>query len=108
MSSSYVSGQRMKIAVTGCSGSVARAIVIYAINQGHDVLGIDVADRPPIEDPSFCFIKTDLTDYAAVVEALRTCHALYVRLKFCCSVDLMLLSEYTQPLFQVQARSKMR
>ncbi|HEU0292055.1 MAG TPA: NAD(P)-dependent oxidoreductase [Anaerolineales bacterium] len=69
----------MKIAVTGSSGRVGKAIVELALAQGHGLVCIDrVAPQKNVEDPdsASAYIQADLTDYAAFEAALRGCDAL--------------------------------
>jgi len=67
----------MKIAVTGCSGSVGGVVVQEAISRGHTVIGIDkVINKDSASlGASWLFVEADLTDYAQVVTALRGCEA---------------------------------
>lgn len=66
----------MKIAITGGSGRVGKAIVTQAFADGHEVVNIDQADSPFVDQPHYAFIQTDLTDYDAFVRAIRGCDAL--------------------------------
>jgi len=67
----------MKIAVTGGSGRVGRAIVEMALSQGNNVVSIDrVKLKGNNDQPDITFIQADLTDYAAFENALRGCDAL--------------------------------
>ena len=62
----------MKIAVTGSSGSVGKAIVKMALEHGNDVLCLDRVRR---EDDSTRFLQLELSDYDATVKAFRGCYA---------------------------------
>src|SRR5258705_8740608 len=67
----------MKIAVTGGSGRVGRAIVEMALSQGNNVVSIDLVKlEGNNEQPDVTFIQADLTDYPAFENALRGCDAL--------------------------------
>ena len=67
----------MKIAITGGSGKVGKAIVEMALEQGHSVVSIDRVEPGQNEDRSdFRYIQADLTDYKAFETALRGCDAL--------------------------------
>ena len=60
----------MKIAVTGGSGKVGRAVVRDLLEHGHDVLNID---RTPPDAPRSApapFLPADLTDYGEALEAV--------------------------------------
>jgi nucleoside-diphosphate-sugar epimerase len=54
-------------AVTGGSGKLGRAVVATLIEEGWTVVNFD---RVPSPDGRARFIRTDLTDYGQVVEAL--------------------------------------
>jgi nucleoside-diphosphate-sugar epimerase len=55
------------VAVTGGSGKLGRAVVAALIEEGWAVVNFD---RVPSPDSRVRFIRTDLTDYGQVVEAL--------------------------------------
>jgi nucleoside-diphosphate-sugar epimerase len=55
------------VAVTGGSGKLGRAVVAALIEEGWTVVNFD---RVPSSDSRARFIRTDLTDYGQVVEAL--------------------------------------
>ena len=55
------------VAVTGGSGKLGRAVVAALIEEGWTVVNFD---RVPSPDSRARFIRTDLTDYGQVVEAL--------------------------------------
>ncbi|KAH8822826.1 NAD(P)-binding protein [Flagelloscypha sp. PMI_526] len=52
----------MKIAITGCNGSVGTRVVLKALEQGHSVVGIDVTPKPD-SSPLTTFYQLDLRDY---------------------------------------------
>jgi UDP-glucose 4-epimerase len=58
-----------RVAVTGGSGKLGRAVVADLLEHGYDVVNLDSAG--PREQPS-PFIRVDLTDYGQVVDALTT------------------------------------
>jgi UDP-glucose 4-epimerase len=67
----------MRIAITGGSGRVGRAVIELALSQGHSVVSID--RTPPAHDtpqPSVSFIQADITEYRDFEQALRGCQAL--------------------------------
>ncbi len=65
----------MKIAITGCSGSVGAAIVDLALASGHEVVGIDrVAPGEALS--GLRFIAAEMGDYERLVEAFAGCDAL--------------------------------
>jgi len=67
----------MKIAITGSSGSVGKAIVEMALAQGHHVVSIDrVAPDKSTDHPALEFVQAELTDYSAFESAIRGCDAL--------------------------------
>jgi UDP-glucose 4-epimerase len=65
----------MKIAVTGGSGGIGRAITDAAMAQGHDVVSIDRVD-PPETRPGVRYVRTDMADYDALVVAFAGCDAM--------------------------------
>ena len=67
----------MKIAVTGGSGSIGRAIVALALEQGHGIVSIDRAPPAELRQPAaFRFVQADVTDYEALLTAFQGCDAL--------------------------------
>lgn len=67
----------MKIAVTGSSGRIGRAIVEMALAQGDQVVGMDRLRPPPeASHPNFTFHQLELTEYHAVENAVRGCDGL--------------------------------
>jgi nucleoside-diphosphate-sugar epimerase len=56
-----------RVAVTGSSGKLGRAVVSHLVDHGWDVLGLD-RQRP--DRAAIPFISVDLTDYGQVAEAL--------------------------------------
>jgi UDP-glucose 4-epimerase len=67
----------MRIAITGGSGRIGRAVTDLALRQGHSVVSIDRV-LPSDEDNSSAvqFVQADLTQYAAFEQALHGCDAL--------------------------------
>jgi UDP-glucose 4-epimerase len=67
----------MKIAITGGSGGIGRAVVALALRQGHSAVNIDRVP-PPAEhpQPGAPFVQADLADYAALSAAFAGCDAL--------------------------------
>jgi nucleoside-diphosphate-sugar epimerase len=68
----------MRIAVTGGSGRIGRAIVNLAIAEDHRVVSIDRVAPPaePRANDGVEFIEADLTDYASFERAIAGCDAL--------------------------------
>jgi UDP-glucose 4-epimerase len=67
----------MRIAVTGGSGRIGRAVVELALAHGHSVVSIDRA--LPVEGAvrtDVTFVQADITHYADVEQALGGCDAL--------------------------------
>lgn len=61
----------MRIAVTGASGTVGRAVVAEALRRGHDVTGIDInLGAEGQSHPNLTRRICDLTDYGAALRAL--------------------------------------
>lgn len=68
----------MKLAVTGCQGSIGKRVVRYALNVGHTVIGLDIscsAKSENLSNPSFTLLQVDLTDYEATINGLKGCDA---------------------------------
>ncbi|KAF8905030.1 hypothetical protein CPB84DRAFT_1745622 [Gymnopilus junonius] len=70
----------MKVAITGCNGRVGRRVVKLALEQGHTVLGVDVAHSLPSQDPwlsnsEYTFKQADLTNFEVVLDILAGCEA---------------------------------
>ena len=83
----------MRIAVTGCNGRVGQPVVRCALRLGHEVVGIDVSESPPVStnadseanntsatvsyfnNPKFTFIKADLREYDVALKCLQGCDA---------------------------------
>jgi UDP-glucose 4-epimerase len=67
----------MEIAITGSSGSVGKAIVEMAVEQGNSVVCIDrVMPAHATDNHHISRVQADLSDYDALVEAIRGCDAL--------------------------------
>ncbi|HEX3788595.1 MAG TPA: NAD(P)-dependent oxidoreductase [Pseudonocardiaceae bacterium] len=66
-----------RVAVTGGSGKLGRAVVAHLVEQGWDVINID---RVPPPRPVAPFVKVDLTDYGQTVEALTAIDGRYRKL----------------------------
>jgi UDP-glucose 4-epimerase len=65
----------MKIAITGGSGAVGRAVVATALAQGHSAVNID--RTPPKEpQPGVPFLQVDTSDFADLKAAMAGCEAL--------------------------------
>lgn len=56
----------MRVAVTGGSGKLGRAVVRDLIEHGHEVINLD---RAPSSDPVSAFVRVDFTDYGQVLGA---------------------------------------
>ncbi len=67
----------MRIAVTGGSGRIGRAVTEMALDQGHSVVSIDRAHPGHGSDTSnLVYVDADMADYAAIEGALRGCDGL--------------------------------
>ena len=67
----------MKIAVTGGSGRIGRAVVEMACAEGHQVVSIDRVTPPPgAVQPGVTFAALDVTNYPEFERALRGSDAL--------------------------------
>tara|TARA_R110002124_G_scaffold286271_4_gene466678 strand:- start:1950 stop:2792 length:843 start_codon:yes stop_codon:yes gene_type:complete len=66
----------MRIALTGASGLLGRAIAGLAVSQGHSVIGIDRASKHHDLPGDMEFIQAEMDDYDALVTAFAGCDAL--------------------------------
>jgi len=67
----------MRIAITGGSGRVGRAVIALAIEQGHEVVSIDRVEPEPGTLPEgVTVVQANITDYAAFEAAMQGCDAL--------------------------------
>jgi UDP-glucose 4-epimerase len=67
----------MRIALTGGTGRIGRAIATEALRRGHEVVSIDrVAPTEPDARPNLRFVEADIGDYDALVAAFAGCDAL--------------------------------
>ena len=67
----------MKIAVTGSSGSIGKAIVKMALEQGHEVVGIDRVRSAEFEEiAGVSQVQAELSEYDVLVNALKGCDGL--------------------------------
>lgn len=69
----------MRVAILGCAGSVGKRVVFRALDQGHTVVGVDLASTyGSMEHDSnseFTYTKLDLREYDQVLKVLHGCHA---------------------------------
>ncbi|KAF9446632.1 NAD(P)-binding protein [Macrolepiota fuliginosa MF-IS2] len=67
----------MKLAITGCNGSVGQRVVLLALKRGHTVIGIDLVPTSDElsththQNDKFTFHQIDLKDYDRVLEILQ-------------------------------------
>ncbi|KAI5892579.1 NAD(P)-binding protein [Schizophyllum commune H4-8] len=69
----------MKIAVTGCNGSVGKRVALLALQRGHQVVGIDLATNAAdgfSQDDRFEYRSADLRDFDVVLRVLEGCEAI--------------------------------
>ncbi len=67
----------MKIAITGGSGGIGRAVVAMALEQGHTVVSIDQVAAPPEHaQAGVSSAVADITDFEALKAAMAGCEAL--------------------------------
>ncbi|MEP7180427.1 MAG: NAD(P)-dependent oxidoreductase [Pseudonocardiales bacterium] len=66
-----------RVAVTGGSGKLGRAVVAHLLDHGWDVVTLD---RRPAEPLRGDFVQVELTDYGQVVDALSAVDDRYLRL----------------------------
>ena len=68
-----------RIAVTGGSGKLGRAVVRELLDNGYEVVNLDRAQEPN-PDARASFVRVDLTDYGQVLEALTAVDDRYARI----------------------------
>jgi nucleoside-diphosphate-sugar epimerase len=67
----------MKIALTGSSGGIGRAIVAEALRQGHSLVCIDRVTAPEVEErEGLHFVQADMSEFEKLVAAFAGCDAL--------------------------------
>jgi nucleoside-diphosphate-sugar epimerase len=70
-----IEGETMtRVAVTGGSGKLGRAVVADLIENGYEVVNLD---RTPSTNPHSPFVKVDFTDYGQTVAALQGVDSAY-------------------------------
>jgi nucleoside-diphosphate-sugar epimerase len=67
----------MRVAVTGGSGKLGRAVVAELLDEGYEVVNLDLV---PSKDPRAPFTRIDFTDFGQTVEALTTIDSRYEHL----------------------------
>jgi UDP-glucose 4-epimerase len=65
----------MKIALTGSSGGIGRAIIAMALEQGHELVCIDRV-APPEPQPNIRFVLGEMSEYDKLVDTFAGCEAL--------------------------------
>ncbi|OJA11123.1 hypothetical protein AZE42_02377 [Rhizopogon vesiculosus] len=68
----------MKVAITGCNGRVGRRVVLWALKEGHTVVGADnivAQDAEFYNNPAFSFHEVDLKDFDAALKTFEGCDA---------------------------------
>jgi nucleoside-diphosphate-sugar epimerase len=65
----------MRIALTGGSGGVGRAIAAQALRDGHSVVSIDRSAPTAALSDGMTFVQADMSDYDKLVEAFAGCDA---------------------------------
>jgi UDP-glucose 4-epimerase len=65
----------MRIAITGGSGRIGRALTVAALAEGHSVVSIDRAVHVE-SHPNVRFVQANMTAYAELAAALQGCDAL--------------------------------
>lgn len=67
----------MKIALTGGSGGVGRAITKLALEQGHELVSIDrIGPSPEERKDGVSYVVSEMSDYDAIVAAFAGCDTL--------------------------------
>src|SRR5262249_46689723 len=66
----------MHIALTGSTGRIGRAITEMALADGHSLVCIDRVAPPLPQAAATTFVQADMSDYDALLAALRGCEGL--------------------------------
>lgn len=67
----------MRVAVTGGSGRLGRAVIAAGIERGHTLVHIDRVPPPTGTDhPAVVYVSADVADYGALEAAIQGCDAL--------------------------------
>lgn len=66
----------MRIALTGSSGGIGRAIAAQALREGHELVAIDRVAPAAAPEDGVTFIEADTSNYDRLVEAFAGCDAL--------------------------------
>jgi nucleoside-diphosphate-sugar epimerase len=64
----------MKIALTGGSGGIGRAIIPLALQQGHSIVSIDRVAPAAVQE-NVTFVLADMSEYGRLVDAFAGCDA---------------------------------
>jgi UDP-glucose 4-epimerase len=67
----------MRVALTGASGGIGRAVAAAAITAGHEIVAVDLSRHPDWPDrDGYRFIEIDVRAYDSVLAAFEGCDAL--------------------------------
>jgi nucleoside-diphosphate-sugar epimerase len=67
----------VKIALTGGSGGIGRAIAAELLRRGHGVVSIDRTPAADLQErENLCFVQAEIGDYERLVDAFSGCDAL--------------------------------
>jgi len=82
----------MKIAITGCNGEVGRRVVLWALKDGHTVVGADrvvAQDTEFYDNPAFSFHQVELKDFDVALKVFEGCDAIIQLAAFRQPMDYM-------------------
>ena len=69
----------MRIAITGCNGMVGKRVVLWALKEGHTIIGADYVvaqDTEFYNNPAFSFYEADLKDFDTALKVFEGCDAI--------------------------------
>ncbi len=66
----------LKIAITGAAGHVGSGVCQAALNEGHTVVGLDIAPKARIEHPNFTYKIVNSAEHEPFKQAVIGCNAI--------------------------------
>lgn len=66
----------LRIAITGGAGHVGTGVCQAALQEGHTVVGIDIAPKARIEHPNFTYKVVNSADHEPFKQAVTGCDAI--------------------------------
>lgn len=66
----------MRLAITGCNGSVGKQVVLLSLKRGHSVVGIDIKGPTSLTEGNYMFHEVDLRVYEDTLRVLQGCEGI--------------------------------